>query len=209
MLKNIQLLNPGIVALPFIGNSDKPSMLGAYNFMYPTQQQLQKTFSYKEGNLYWKIKHSKSINIGQQAGCYHAIHNRRVIRFDGKLYKQYTLIWIWHNGEIPSGKVIDHIDRNCANDRIDNLRVCTQRENTMNQSLSKANTSGYKGITYDKERGNWQASIFLNYKRKFLGRYSTKEDAAIAYNNAASKYYGQFANKNIIPNSFTAMAEKI
>jgi len=97
-----------------------------------------------------------------------------------------------------SSKFIDHIDGNSLNNRKSNLRFCTQMENSRNQSIKSNNTSGYKGVSWSKSMRKWEASISPNYKRIVLGYFINKIEAAIAYNEAAIKYFGRFAKLNII-----------
>ncbi len=66
----------------------------------------------------------------------------------------------------------------------------------MNCKVHKHNTSGYKGVS--KHHKKWRAYIVLKEKQIHIGLYRTKEDAALAYNEAALKYFGQFANLNVI-----------
>lgn len=93
---------------------------------------------------------------------------------------------------------VDHKDHNRFNNRKENLRVCTQRQNMANMVLPKDNTSGYKGVHYDKNRKKYQASIGVNGKKKYLGRFNDPKEAAKAYNSAAIKYFGDYAYLNII-----------
>lgn len=166
--------------------------------MQSFKEKLNKTFDYINGGLYWKIKHSRGVTIGQRAGCYSAFHNRRSIRFNGVLYKEYNLIWIYHNGDIPIGLEVDHIDRDPMNNRIENLRLGTHAQNGYNLSISKKNTSGYKGVSFNKKKNMWESALMFNYKRIALGFFDDKNEAAKAYNEGARKYYGEFANLNII-----------
>jgi len=92
----------------------------------------------------------------------------------------------------------DHIDNNPLNNKKSNLRECSQKENTRNFSLSRRNTTGYKGVHWDKNRNKYQAYIQQDGKRKHLGRFENIIDAAQAYNKAALKYYGEFARLNVI-----------
>jgi len=88
---------------------------------------------------------------------------------------------------------IDHINGNKLDNRKSNLRVCSASDNLKNRGKQRNNTSGYKGVIYDKERSKWRAEICTNGKRKYLGRYDTVEDAAEAYRKAAELYHGNFA----------------
>jgi hypothetical protein len=74
-------------------------------------------------------------------------------------------------------------------------RVCTFRENRMNHSRFKNNTSGYSGVTYRKEKNQWIARITVNYKRIFLGYFETKEEAIKARKQAERKYYGEYSSR--------------
>jgi len=100
----------------------------------------------------------------------------------------------------PPGQMIDHINGNGLDNRKENLRFCSKKENAWNQELRSDNTSGYKGVSWDKAKKKWMATIKVNYKRIFLGYYKIKEDAAIAYNNAAIKYFNEFARLNEVKN---------
>lgn len=90
--------------------------------------------------------------------------------------------------------VVDHKDLNPLNNRKSNYRVCTFRENRMNHSRFKNNTSGYSGVTYRKEKNQWIARITVNYKRIFLGYFETKEEAIKARKRAERKYYGEYSS---------------
>lgn len=91
---------------------------------------------------------------------------------------------------------IDHIDRNPLNNIKNNFRFCTNAQNNINQSPPKNNTSGYKGVTRNKQLNKWTAQIKVNYKRIYLGDYKDPKDAARAYNAAAIKHFGEFAYLN-------------
>lgn len=99
------------------------------------------------------------------------------------------------------GIYVDHIDGNPLNNLRSNLRLCSNAENGRNQKLHKNNTSGYKGVHWSKLNKKWKVEIKINYKNKFIGLYNTKEDAAKAYNEAALKYFGEFARLNKIGES--------
>ena len=99
--------------------------------------------------------------------------------------------------KIPDGYEIDHKDGNRLNNLDDNLRVCTRMQNSQNKKLKSDNTSGQTGVhqhTYNKK---WIAEITVDLKRIYLGEFDTKEDATRAYNEAAIKYFGEFAKLKI------------
>lgn len=96
----------------------------------------------------------------------------------------------------PEGMVVDHINHNPLDNRRDNLRICTQHENSFNSSISSNNKSGIIGVHFDKERNKWQAKIQVNGKTKYLGRYNTLEEAAEARRQAEIEYFGEYAPTN-------------
>jgi hypothetical protein len=97
----------------------------------------------------------------------------------------------------PKGMEVDHRDRNTLNNQVSNLRICTRMQNSHNREKDIDNSSGYKGVRLHRDK--WQARIGINNTEICLGNFSTKEEAALAYNDAAIKYFGEFANLNKIP----------
>lgn len=95
--------------------------------------------------------------------------------------------------DAPEGHVIDHVNGNTLDNRRANLRVATVRQNNINAATPSTNTSGYRGVSWDKEKGKWRVQIRLNGKVKRLGRFDDIKDAARAYNDAATAHFGEFA----------------
>lgn len=94
------------------------------------------------------------------------------------------------------GQQVDHINGNGLDNRLVNLRICTHQQNQCNSGLQKNNTSGYKGVHWRKDCSKWYCCIYLNGKPIYLGRFECKIEAAKVYNEAAVKYYGEFARLN-------------
>lgn len=93
------------------------------------------------------------------------------------------------------GQYVDHVNGDGLDNQKDNLRICSLKENTRNKKHFKSR-SGYKGVVWHEEGHKWQAQIMVDYKCKYLGLFEKKEEAAKAYNEAAKKYFGEFANLN-------------
>jgi len=100
--------------------------------------------------------------------------------------------------EYKDGRKADHSNHNTLDNRRENLRDCTHQQNLMNQKLQKNKTSKYKGVCWDKSRKKWTAYLKIKGERKNLGRFNAEKQAALAYNNAAKKYHGDFAYLNKI-----------
>jgi hypothetical protein len=102
----------------------------------------------------------------------------------------------------PKDKVVDHIDHNALNNQKSNLRICTQTQNKRNSRKRNKCKSSYKGVycRNQKEKRNklWVARINVNNNVIYIGGYKTEKEAAIAYNEAAKKYFGEFAYLNVI-----------
>lgn len=101
----------------------------------------------------------------------------------------------------PKDLQVDHINGNKLDNRRDNLQLCNNQQNHQKIGLTAKNTSGYKGVSYIKRKWQnkrWKAEIKINNKVTYLGSFFTKEEAAKVYNEAAQKYYGNFAYLNQI-----------
>jgi|SRR3989304_10592370 len=111
-------------------------------------------------------------------------------RFGKKIYLHRVII------NIEKGQIIDHIDGNGLNNQKSNLRICTQSENSMNKKKKTGNIGKFKGVHWNEERKKWKVEIKKKEKRIFLGRFDNQYEAAIAYDQAAIKYFGNFARLN-------------
>lgn len=104
----------------------------------------------------------------------------------------HRLAWLHFYG-IHAETDIDHIDRDRHNNRIANLRLANRSQNCCNVDLRRSNRSGIKGVSFKADCGKWIAQIQFAKKAQFLGYFTTKEDAAAAYNAAAARVHGEFA----------------
>jgi len=153
---------------------------GLERFML-TQERLKEVlhYAFDAGVFHWLVKRG-SRAAGAPAGATDA-YGYTVIRIDKRLYKAHQLAWLYQYGYFPDGN-LDHIDRNKANNAIDNLRIVNQSENMQNQTRSR-------GVYLDKARNKWCARLKVNYKNIFLGRFDLYEDALSAYAAAAAIYH--------------------
>lgn len=97
----------------------------------------------------------------------------------------------------PQGMDTDHINGNGLDNRKSNLRICTQSQNEANKGLQKNNTSGFKGVQWNKQYKKWSAKINKNKKSFYVGYFTDKKEAAKAYNTKAKELFGEFARLNV------------
>jgi len=114
-----------------------------------------------------------------------------LIRIKGQTYRAHRLAWVYMTGEQPP-EFMDHKDRNRANNRWDNLRPATMSQNHMN-AIWPRKGPGLKGTYFHKQCNLWHARIKLNRKYTSLGYFKTTEEAHKAYQEAASRMFGDYA----------------
>lgn len=140
------------------------------------------------------------LNQWKWQACQKRNNKYYVGRTDYKVKGKKNRIWMHRLIMKPfENFIIDHIDGNGLNNQKNNLRICTHSQNLMNRCKNINNTSGYKGVVYNKLDKKYRAKIYFNSKCISLGRYINPIDAARAYNQAAQKYHGEYAQLNVIP----------
>ena len=95
--------------------------------------------------------------------------------------------------QLEGKEFTDHRNSNGIDDRRENLRLATQRQNTANRKLNKNNTSGYKGVHFNRNNNSWIAEISSGNEKFNLGRFDNPQDAYAAYCKAARELHGEFA----------------
>lgn len=111
----------------------------------------------------------------------------------GRVIKLHRLIWIYVHGDIPEGIEIDHINGDRQDNRLSNLRLATDQQNAVNAGVRIDNKSGYKGISWHKRIGKWQAQINISGKRVSLGYFNDPKTASNAYRERAQAIHGEYA----------------
>lgn len=162
--------------------------------MMITQQKTLELFDYRDGNLFWKprimSRGRPSVLDGRKVGCPNGsgyitvVHNKRK-------YYLHQLIFLMHHGYIPSN--IDHVDGIGSNNRIENLREASVSQNMQNTKLNTLNTSGFKGVHFNKQKKKWQAKLWLHGKQ-IARAFETKELAIDFMELLREMAHGQFAN---------------
>lgn len=124
-------------------------------------------------------------------------------RVDGNLYayrnEDNKEVWM-HRVVLPvdSDLLVDHRDGNGLNNCRSNLRPTTPQLNMANKRMSKNNSTGFKGVTFDKSRGLFRAQVMYNRRAWRLGRFTGPEDAARAYDRKATELFGEHARTNVM-----------
>jgi len=157
-----------------------------------TQAQVLEMFSYADGKLYWRKKTSRKTVVGNEAGTTRKTDGYRQIMINRRVYRTHRLVYLYHCGFMP--EIIDHINQNTADNRIENLRSATRAENAYNCKLRPDNTSGVKGVTWCKNKRKWVARLYVNRRCVNLGRFADMQDAVTAVITARTQYHGAFAN---------------
>ncbi len=128
--------------------------------------------------------------VGAPAGHVNGVKGYVELWVDGTKHLGHRLAWLIMTGAWPTAQV-DHRNRIRSDNRWSNLRAAEHDQNLMNCKIRVDNTSGVKGVNFDRARGKWTARL----SRKYLGRFDTLFDAAAARRSAAIAAFGQFANE--------------
>lgn len=148
------------------------------------------TYDPASGQFYWRVDRSRA-KAGDIAG-FPGGKGYWQIRIDGTAYYGHRLAWIYVHGAWPAG-AIDHADGDRRNNRIDNLRLATIRQNAANQRKRNGKSSPLKGVSWHAARNRWAAHIRINGKSTYLGLFDTEQAAHQAYVAAAINHFGEFA----------------
>lgn len=156
-----------------------------------TQEYLKSWLRYEPeiGEFFWVRKPTTNVKIGAKAGSINAAGYLQ-IQLEGKIYLGHTLAWLYIKGEWTR---VDHEDLDRGNIKFVNLRKCTQSQNVANSCKRSSNTSGFKGVSFNKRLAKFQASIKVDYVKRHLGYFDLAEEAAAAYAKAAKAHFGEFA----------------
>ena len=147
------------------------------------------TWKYRPGrNATWNARYS-----GKVAGYNSPRGNvtYRAMSLENYPILSHQVAFLIMTGECPA--VIDHIDGNGTNNAWANLRAADKIMNGANSRKRKNNTSGFKGVCFNKKLNKWRSSIYFHGKHIALGHHNTAEEAHAAYMLKAHELFGEFA----------------
>ena len=167
----------------------------------PDVEYLRECFQYDHGLLYWKSrprrhfvteskwKRHETHTAGKEAGTVDKA-GYKVVRLTHKgrhrSLRVHRIIYALHHGD--TGLLIDHINHDRADNRIENLRAVKPRLNVANRR--KRDDGRLRGAYFDKSKGRWLSQIKVNYKTIYLGRFDTAQQAHDAYMRAHKRFNG-------------------
>ncbi len=158
----------------------------------PSYKQVSDLLSYHPatGTLKWNFPRTKKEV--RKVGSYQ--HGRLRVGLFGQTYHAHRICWFLYYGVEPVF-MIDHVNGDPSDNRIENLREATVYNNQHNKGRQKNNVSGFKGVCWNSDSRKWQAGIKVQRKSIHLGLFNTPEQAHAAYAEAARKYFGEFARR--------------
>jgi len=151
-----------------------------------TQERVLELFDYVDGKLFRK-------SDGKEMGSYSNKNHRYArIGIDNKNYKLHRIIFLYHQGYMP--KMIDHINGDGFDNRIENLREVNNVQNRYNSRLYSTSKSGVKNVYWQRNCKKWTVTITINGERKNFGYYIDLEEAKKVAISMRNKYLKEFAN---------------
>lgn len=144
-------------------------------------------YDVETGLFTWAVTRTGSARAGTVAGSTDG-HGYTQIKIGGRLYKAHRLAWTYMTGKQPPDE-IDHRDGVRSNNAWRNLRPASRQQNAENKSLPSTNTSGYRGVTWSKKVGMWQAQLGHRGRSFFLGYFDDPAEASEAYKAARAAVF--------------------
>jgi hypothetical protein len=148
------------------------------------------------GHHFWRVARTRNGGKtvpGTIAGAY-GKNGYKYVGLKGQRYKASRLAFLAMTGQMPDSNLhVDHKNGDPSDDRWANLRLATPLQNWGSMKRPVTNTSGIKGVRWDKARQLWSAEFKVNGKKHFIGRFNDIEAARIAYETAVREVRGEFA----------------
>jgi hypothetical protein len=146
-------------------------------------------FDYSDGKLFWKVNLTTRNYIGREAGS--PAHGYKTVMVNGRNWRIHRLVYLMHYGYLPD--VIDHINGDRSDNRIENLRDAGTVGNARNARMRSNNRTGVKGVSWDKNRDKWVVRVKANGRinQKYVSDFNTAAKVAAGMRQAL---HGEYAN---------------
>jgi len=155
-------------------------------------KRFNEAFEYRNGELYWKIMTNTSKKlIGKKAGC-KSSGAYGVVNLDGRAYSIHKVIFCMHHGFMPP--IVDHINGDKSDHKIENLRAATHQSNNWNRVTQSNNKLGKKNISWHPQNKKYWVQLAKNGKKIVSVFVEDLELAELIAIEARNKYHGEFAN---------------
>ena len=154
-----------------------------------TQERVNYLFRYYDGKIYWQnktSKYSKNNIMSLEAGNLCNKKGYKQIKVDGKCYLVHHIIYLMHYGNKPT--MLDHIDGNPTNNKIENLRECNNAQNQWN----RISASKHRSVFYMKGRNKPWYAVLTSNRTRYSKYFSDMESALIYVKDLREKYHGEF-----------------
>jgi hypothetical protein len=152
-----------------------------------TQQRLKEVFLYNQDTGFFTYKINRGRRkVGDVAG--HKSDGYIWIGIDRERYSGHRLAWFYTYGEFPTD-CLDHVNRDRSDNKLSNLREATKQENLQNRNIQRNNKSGITGVSWNKNKGKFQAQISVDGKNNHLGWFKDTISAFEAYKAASIQHH--------------------
>lgn len=147
----------------------------------------------ESGKIAWKNDMNRGrIPAGTEVGSLYPDGYKR-LNINGKMHMAHRLGYALGTGQVPTG-IVDHDDNNRANNSLANLRIASALQNAHNTSISRRNTTGVKGVYFDKYHQKYRARVMVGGKQHHLGLFKDLEAAKAEQDAARTRLHGDYAN---------------
>jgi hypothetical protein len=156
-----------------------------------TQEEAHRLFEYKDGSLFWKIRPANRVQIGDKVGGTNGKKEPYLrLCIKEKRYLVHKIIFFIHHGYMP--EVVDHIDGNIHNNKIENLREVTKMQNSHNSKIRKNNSTGVPNVFWYEKTNRYFVKVVANKKIAFSGYFKDLELAELVASEARTKFHNGF-----------------
>jgi len=162
----------------------------------PPVELLRELFRYdRDTGLLIRNKPGRKVRVGQAVG-WPTPRGYLSTVINRSKYSVHRIIYAMAHGKDPGLYEIDHIDGDKQNNRLENLRLATRNQNLANGPANRNAACQFRGVSFFKPIKKWAAKIQFQNKSKSLGYFDSPEQAARAYDEAATRLFGEFARPN-------------